>query len=168
MCKVIYRSIKNNELAKASKQITNSYRMAYKGLMNDECLMTLTDDYWIDILLNSLSRGDTCLVAKDNYEIIGTAVFGKADDGVSSKNAILHAIYLTPQYIGCGIGHRLYTEVEKTMKIKYYKSCILEVLSSNNRAIDFYLKHGFTKTGDFSVEENGMILQCDTMKKCIV
>ncbi|WP_051685314.1 GNAT family N-acetyltransferase [Clostridium sp. KNHs205] len=168
MCKVIFQSIKSNELAIVSKQISNSYKVAYKGLMNEEYLLTLTDEHWIDILQNSISRGDSCLVAKDNDKIIGTAVFGKTDGGVSSENAILHAIYLTPQYIGYGVGHGLYTEVEKAMKVKNYKYCILEVLSSNNHAIDFYLKHGFKKTGDFRVEENGMILQCDTMQKCII
>lgn len=40
--------------------------------------------------------------------------------------------------------------------------CILEVLSSNKRAIKFYISHGSTI---FEVEENGMRLLCDKMTK---
>lgn len=168
MHKILYQSIKSDELAAASKQISFSYKAAYKGLMNEKYLLTLPDEHWIDILQDSISKGDSCLVAKDNDKIIGTAVFGKADGEVGSSNAMLHAIYVTPEYIGYGVGHGLYTEVEKAIEVQNYKYCILEVLSSNSSAIDFYLKHGFKKTGDFQVQENGMVLQCDTMQKSII
>ncbi len=46
-----------------------------------------------------------------------------------------------------------------------FKSCLLEVLIQNKRAVKFYLDHGFIITSEFTVQENNMELECYTMKK---
>ncbi|WP_349769678.1 GNAT family N-acetyltransferase [Hungatella effluvii] len=51
------------------------------------------------------------------------------------------------------------------MRAQGFRSCVLEVLSSNARAIRFYEAHGFEKICSFRVEENGMNLSCDLMQK---
>ena len=72
---------------------------------------------------------------------------------------------LLPQYISYGIGHSFYQRIEKEMMKQGCKFCVLEVLSANECAIQFYLSHGFIKTNTFTVQENGMTLSCDKMTK---
>lgn len=161
---ITYRIPTLADIKKVSEQIMLSYVSTYEGLMNHEFLSTLKADHWEPILQESIQNGDTCLIAEYDGNIIGSTVFGTAM--VDGKiYAQWHAFYLLPQYIGIGVGHLFYQEIEEEMKRQKCIRCTLEVLSSNNRAIRFYISHGFTKSETFEVEENDMILLCDKMTK---
>lgn len=162
---VIYRKLRESELAEASRQLTASYCAAYRGLMDEAYLISLQEDHWVEILQASMERGDICLVAEDSVAIVGAAVCGRSEECGDQDCAELYAIYLLPEYTGHGAGHRLYSEIEARMRAQGFQSCVLEVLSSNTRAIRFYVSHGFVKIRSFTVEENGMTLACDLMKK---
>ncbi len=112
----------------------------------------------------SVHKGDTCLVVEYGGKIIGSTVFSIIS-GEKDTYAEWHAFYLLPQYIGLGVGHSFYKRIENEMIKQGCEFCILEVLSLNTRAIQFYLSHGFTKIDTFNVLENGMTLECDKMKK---
>ncbi len=159
-----YRVPESDEIKKVSEQIMISYSAAYKGLMDKEYLASLKADHWIPILQESMLKGDTCLIAEYGEKIIGSTVFSVMHEE-KDNYAEWHAFYLLPQYIGLGIGHAFIERIEKDMLKQGCKFCILEVLSSNTRAIQFYLSHGFTKTESFIIQENGMILSCDKMMK---
>lgn len=159
-----YSEVASDEIKKVSEQIMISYRSAYKGLMDKEYLASLEADHWIPILQESALKGDTCIIAEYGDKIIGSTVFSITHNE-KDIYAEWHAFYLLPQYIGLGIGHSFFKKIEKEMLKQGCKFCILEVLSSNTRAIQFYLSHGFSKTENFTVQENGMILSCDKMKK---
>ncbi len=141
-----------------------SYVSTYEGLMNHEFLSTLKADHWEPILQESIQNGDTCHIAEYDGNIIGSTVFGTAM--VEGKTyAHWHAFYLLPQYIGIGVGHLFYQKIEEEMVHQKCIRCTLEVLSSNDRAVKFYINHGFKKSKTFEVEENDMILLCDKMTK---
>jgi ribosomal protein S18 acetylase RimI-like enzyme len=159
-----YRIPTSNELGKVSEQITISYTTAYKELMDREYLSSMSLSHWEPILQDSMNRGDTCLIAECDGNIIGSTVFGKRTTEENTC-AEWHAIYLLPQYTRIGVGHLFYEVIETEMIKQGYNSCVLEVLSANTRAIRFYLSHGFIKTNSFTVHENGMILLCDNMTK---
>lgn len=159
-----YRVPASDETKKVSEQIMISYRSAYKGLMDKEYLTSLEADHWIPILQECTLKGDTCLIMEYGEKIIGSTVFSVTHEEKDTY-AEWHAFYLLPQYIGLGLGHSFFKKIEKEMLKQGCKFCILEVLSSNTRAIQFYISHGFTKIESFSVQENGMILSCDKMKK---
>lgn len=160
-----YRVPASDEIKKVSEQIMISYRSAYIGLMDKEYLSSLKADHWITILQESALKGDTCLIADYDGNIIGSTVFTVMKEEKDTW-AEWHAFYLLPQYIGLGIGHSFFNKIEEEMLKQGCKFCMLEVLSSNTRAIQFYLSHGFTKAETFTVQENGMILSCEKMKKC--
>ena len=46
---------------KISRQVTESYRAAYRGLMTEVYLKSMPDDYWVGKLNDSFSRGDICM-----------------------------------------------------------------------------------------------------------
>lgn len=155
------------EIEKVSEQIMISYVSAYKGLMDCEYLSSRNADHWIPILQESAENGDICLVAESDGKVIGSAVFCVVNH-VEGIYAEWHAFYLLPEYTGLGIGHSFFQKIEEEMIARGCTYCILEVLSSNERAIKFYISHGFIKTDTFEVEEFGMRLLCDKMKKTFI
>ncbi len=165
MDNIIYRKSTIHDIEKISHQVAVSYKSAYKGLMDGRYLSSLSNDHWVPILLEAISAESICLVAQNSNGIIGSAVFGRAITDPDTGNAELFSIYLLPEYIGCGIGQKLYLEAEKIMAEQSFKMCFLEVLSENTRAIKFYLSHGFKEIKTFTVTENGMTLNCKAMKK---
>lgn len=167
MDNIIYRKSTVQDIEKISHQVAVSYKSAYQGLMDERYLFSLPNNYWVPILKKAISAGSICLVAENQDRIIGSVVFGKGTTEPSADVAELFAIYLLPQYIGYGIGQKLYFEAEKIMVEQGFKACFLEVLCENTRAIQFYLSHGFMETRSFTVTENGMTLNCKAMKKTL-
>ncbi len=163
MDNIIFRTPTKNELNRVSAQIAESYKSAYRNMMSDSYLDSLTEEHWVPILQEEISKGDTCFIAEIDGQIVGSVVFGKSEN--EPDGADWYAIYLSPSYIGIGVGNQLYIEMEKIMRAHNYKSSTLEVLTENHRAIKFYLNHGYSVINTFIVQENGMELECHTMKK---
>lgn len=159
-----FRFPSSEEFGRVSEQIALSYVSAYRGFMDDSYLDSLGADHWCSILYDSIGRGDTCIVAECGESIVGSTVFGIVE-GVDGLCAEWHAFYLLQEYVGRGIGHLFYRWIEEDMIKQGCKTCVLEVLSDNERAIRFYLSHGFVKVDGFTVVENGMSLRCDKMFK---
>lgn len=155
------------EINKVSEQIMVSYTSAYRGLMDHEYLSSLVGNHWVSILQERVRLGDICLVAEIDGKIIGSAVFSVVNH-LKKTYAEWHAFYLLPEYTGKGFGHLFYQKIEQDMIAHGCGYCILEVLSTNERAKKFYVSHGFFRIETFKVEENGMILLCDQMKKAFI
>lgn len=67
----------------------------------------------------------------------------------------LQAIYVLPKYQRLGLGHVLWEEAKKFFDSK--KNIVVHVASYNKKAINFYEKIGFIKTGKiFSDEKHKM------------
>lgn len=67
----------------------------------------------------------------------------------------LSAIYVLPKYQRLGLGYALWEEVKKFFSTE--KNIIVHVASYNKKAINFYEKLGFIKTGKiFSDEKHKM------------
>lgn len=162
--KISYRMPAADEIEKISEQIMMSYVSAYAGLMDGEYLSSLQANHWLPILQESAGKGDICLIAESEGKIVGSTVFGVVH-GEKDIYAEWHAFYLLPEYIGLGVGHSFYQRIEEEMLKQGCEFCFLEVLSSNQRAIRFYLSHGFSSMETFTVQEYGMILSCIKMKK---
>lgn len=160
-----YQTATKRDLSRLSRQLQESYKSAYRGMMEDTYLNSLKEDHWVPILGNTLDNGGSCLFAQEDGRIIGSAAYGQTAMEECEGYAELYAIYLLPQAMGRGIGHCLYERVERGMKARGYIGCVLEVLAQNERAIRFYRGHGFQGIREFTVQENGMELLCLAMKK---
>lgn len=160
---MIIREPQEDELHLVSVQIAESYKRAYRDIMDPDYLSSLADDHWVPILQESIQRGDGILIAEQSGEIVGSAVYGKKED--KPELADLRAIYLLPGLLGKGLGHLLFTAAENAMRRRGFEGCTLEVLTANKRAVDFYNSHGYEVTDTFTVEENNRALPCHRMKK---
>lgn len=159
---IYIRTMKYEDIEETAKQIQISYCTSYLQLMDRTYLQSLEYTYWVPILHKCMDQDDVCLVAMHNNQIIGSAIAGRSDE---AKIAMLHAIYILPEYQNHQIGDRLYTCMEDMLLAQGFSTCQLEVLSQNHRAIKFYSEHGFTCVHTFEVEEEDMLLQCDLMEK---
>lgn len=79
------------------------------------------------------------LVAKISGSVIGFAVFKK-----EPERNFLDALYVVPEYFGNKIGYQLWSEGKKFFNDNL--PIELEVVSYNDRAIEFYKKLGFVMT----------------------
>jgi ribosomal protein S18 acetylase RimI-like enzyme len=82
------------------------------------------------------------LVADDGKTIAGMA-FAAADE--SGETVTLRQLYVLPSKQGRGVGGMLLDEVEESFPEA--KRLVLEVEAANDKAIRFYLAHGFVDTG---------------------
>lgn len=143
-----------------SKMLMESYVFAYRGYMKDDYLDQIDENFWLPVLIQSISQGDICLVWQENQAVLGCAVYG-----VSDCTAFLHACYLHPNVIGQGYAGKFYQEIETSFVLHKCHSCELEVLKDNQRAVRFYLQQGYQSEYSFFVEEYGMRLECYKMTK---
>ncbi|HVJ66280.1 MAG TPA: GNAT family N-acetyltransferase [Bdellovibrionota bacterium] len=99
---------------------------------------------WVDSI-----RNDNVWVVEAGEEIYGVAyvrIF--SDEGVT--RAHLHALYLTPEVIGFGLGRQLTVLMLDTARTAGAKFITLE---SSITAHEFYLKMGFADTGPKAQQE---------------
>ena len=91
-----------------------------------------------DILTRNLNK--RLLVAKDGDTVVGVCRASKSE----SENR-LNAIYVLPEYQGKGVGSRLWAEISSFFDQD--KEVVIDVVTYNQNAIDFYKKLGFMDTG---------------------
>ena len=63
------------------------------------------------------------------------------------QEAELLKIAVHRECLGTGVGFKLLSGIEQIMKEKSITTISLEVRSGNNRAVQFYKKHGFAEVG---------------------
>lgn len=167
MSDIVIRKATKQRIPELSRQMCYSFRAAYKGVMDEEHLTTLDDDYWEGVLSRALDEGSSCLLAKYKRRIVGSAVYGKPRIDAQPGEAELYSIYLLPEYTGHGTGRILYQAVEADLLEQGYTGCVLEVLSQNDGAIRFYNSLGFEQQRLYYVQEGERQLECMLMGKSL-
>ena len=71
------------------------------------------------------------------------------------------SLYISPNWYNAGIGSELYKTCEKTLRAHKAKRIKLWVLDTNQKAINFYQKHGFSVTGKTNKEATGEMVLTD-------
>ena len=112
---------------------------AYAGLVSAAYLEKLTLEKCEQM---AFQWRDSILVAKDGERVAGFAGYGEADPTTGE----LFALYVLKEYRGTGAAQLLMNAAAERL-LKYPKIG-LWVLKENPRAIRFYEKCGFRKTGE--------------------
>lgn len=106
------------------------------------------------------------LVAEENNEIVGTAVFSELSKARLSHRAEI-SISVKKAMWGNHIGTRFMERIIDFAKSTAHTEIIsLEVRSDNERAISLYRRFGFEKIGTFDgyMKVNGKDVSCDIMR----
>ena len=119
-----------------------SWHAAYTGLIDQAYLDRLTPQKCEEI---AYRWPDNILIAKDGERVLGFVGYGDGGKDAPDTGEIF-ALYILPEYWGTGVGQRLFDA--GTEPLKAYPKLALWVLKGNARAIRFYEKNGFLKTGE--------------------
>ncbi len=129
-----------------------SWKHAYKDLLPEEYLDSLTADEWA----NRLGRAGRCvLVAELDGKLIGTASYGESRTPKYAGQGEVYSIYFLPEYMGKGYGKQLMSAVLAYIKELGNNSTFLWVLEDNISARRFYEKIGFACSGEIKEAEIG-------------
>ena len=83
-------------------------------------------------------RGDVFVVMKQSGEIIGTGGFLQ----LSKEDVLLKRFYLAKRLRGSGLASRLFSDLVERARVMGYSILLVDVSSTNRRAIRFYQKEG--------------------------
>lgn len=123
------------------------WQHAYAGILPADYLASLSVERraatWTEAIRQKTQQ---LLVAEATEELAGFCAFGGCrDPGAAATDFEVWAIYLGPQFLGTGVGRRLWLEALGTMKGAGALRITLWVLCGNLRAIHFYRAAGFTE-----------------------
>lgn len=133
-----------------------SWQASYRGLMPDDVLDGLSVEQreggWREIIAATDTPGRT-IVADLDGEIVGWAAFGPGRDAEASEQGELWGLYAHPHAFSTGVGHALITAVETALLEDGFASAYLWVLDGNDRAANFYERHGWIADGIVKLDE---------------
>lgn len=122
-----------------------SWQTAYRGLVPQDYLDTLSGKIWVPILTDP--QYDS-LVLLDGESYAGTAAVCPARDTCLYGYGELVSLYLLPDYWGTGGGTELLAAALTHLRQRGYSAIYLWVLEENGRARRFYEKHGWRDSGE--------------------
>ena len=101
------------------------------------------EDYeWFEAIIRVRSRRRKVLVAELGGEVVGFAI------AYRHRNlAYIDSIAVKPEARGAGVGSRLLAELERALKAEGAELVALSVKDENKRALDFYLRNGYSLKG---------------------
>ena len=119
-----------------------AWRYAYDGMIPAKELARIVarrGPRWWD---RAIRRGTAILVIEVGGTICGYATFGPNRARNLVQKGEIYEIYLTPEYQGIGLGKRLFTGALRAIGSKGYAVVVVRALAENERANEFYLRHG--------------------------
>jgi ribosomal protein S18 acetylase RimI-like enzyme len=128
---------------------SSSWKTAYKGIVPQEYLDKLKNDFWVPAFEKWIS--DNTIISKLVYadnEAIGCIAYGKSRDISLPDWGEIVSIYALPKYFGRGFGKALLVNAINDLHHKGFENIYLWVLEENLQAQKFYGKNGFSKSED--------------------
>jgi GNAT superfamily N-acetyltransferase len=145
---MLVRTARINDAQQIAEVHVDSWRAAYRGIVPDSLLDSLSVEAWTERWQERLSvAGDTInLVLALGESLIGLATAGPARDldCDSRQTQEVYALYLRSEYWGRGNGKELYLAAEDQIWRSGAVDAVLWVLRDNLRARRFYEAQGFT------------------------
>lgn len=145
------RSAQLQDVQQLAQVHVRSWQSAYKGLLPDEYLANLSvesrEEQWSNAITNSPTQLDLC---EDNEGIVGFVAYGRGRDNDAKTRQVgeIYAIYLDADVWGKGYGKALLDKALRILQNQGYSRVVLWVLDTNERAIKFYERNGFTLDGE--------------------
>ena len=139
-------------LAKDIKHIAqihvDSWQVAYKDLMPPTYIgsfdLKRRTQEWSNIIERDLAE---VWLAENNSEIVGFCCFGQPKGYKNTNNFKLSCLYISPSQFAKGYGSLLQQKCDAILLEKAADKLFISALKGNQRAINFYQKHGFELTG---------------------
>ena len=144
-----FREASEEDAGLISRINAASWRTCYCGLIAEDYLARLQDEYWTPSVRAWLGSGQVYGTLALIYgEPVGAILYGRGRDERFGDWCELISLYLLPQYTRRGIGSALLEEAMRIMREDGYDHFYLWAIDGNEPADCFYRKHGFRRTDD--------------------
>ena len=148
----IRRYSETDNIDEVSRIYALSWKTAYRGIIPDEYLDSLSETRWSAHLNADAKR---LLLALEDGKPVGAATYSEARDVKMKDWGEIISLYLLPSHFHKGIGARLFAAAIGELENEGFRNIYLWVLEENYRARAFYEKHGFTLSGDVNADNIG-------------
>ena len=144
MNNIIFKEAGLEDVYTVSAFLAKCWKCAYKGLVDDEYLFSLSDLHWVGFLESKLpDKLIRCLTARENGEIVGVSIFGRSIADEYPQDGEVIALYVSQDYHGLKIGHELFKKSLQGLGETGFESGLVCVFKDNAKAVSFYRAHGF-------------------------
>ena len=148
-----------------------AWRAAYRGIVPDEYLRTLSIEQRHARWRQILEAGESVLVAEDGDKAVGWISAARSRDvDAPQSTGEIWAVYVDPGHWGKGIGRALCAAAEEELRRQGFTEVTLWVLKDNERAQHFYVSTGLVRDAceDRIVQLRGKALREVRMRKHFV
>ena len=124
---------------------TESWRIAYKGIISDNVLDNIDINHRIESWGNSIAShnvGSLLFVSDEDSAITGFAGGGVGRDDDYREEAELYCIYLAGSAMGKGTGRALYTVIAEFARASGFSTMYNWCLEKNLKGHEFYMRMG--------------------------
>lgn len=142
MAGIQYRPLADSDFAGVHRVALESWRSAYRGLMDDERIEATVNDHYnaerLRQVLGKVASGSRYFeVAVRDAQVLGfcTIVF-------TSLGAELSRLYVLPEVFGTRVGWTLLQHAAQYLRSQGHHSCHSWMHKGNQRAIKMYLRSG--------------------------
>lgn len=128
---------------------STSWRRTYRGVIAEDYLRRLPDDYWVPSVRSWLVSGQLYgLIALEDGRPVGCVIYGRCRNGDHDSWGEIVSLYVLPECMRHGVGSALLKEALRLLREDGYTRCCLWAIDGNQIADSFYRKHGFIRTDD--------------------
>ncbi len=150
---MLVRNVKREDLRAISEIIVDSWKEAYKGIIDDEYLESLNAEKNYQRMLEDYTE-DGFAVAELNNQVVGFCRYtleNKFSKTCSDIDGEICAIYVKPELKRNGIGRNLFEYVFSEFRKNGNKNIILWCLKENYPSRAFYDKMGGILYGENTI-----------------
>ena len=155
----LVRTAKASDAAAIAALQVRSWQAAYRDIVPDAFLDDLAEDAWLERWTEQLAaaggEGIHQLVSTDAGDGPPRAVAacGPAMKPAAELTGQLYVLYADPPSWGRGHGGALLRRVHELLAADGHAGALLWVAAHNDRSIEFYEHHGWTKDGETQLEK---------------
>ena len=128
---------------------STSWRKTYRGIIPEDYLRRLPDDYWVPSMRSWLGSGQLYgLIALEDKRPVGCVIYGRGRDADHADWGEIVSLYTLPECMRRGVGGALLNEALRLLREDGHERVYLWAIEGNAIADAFYRKHGFRCTQD--------------------
>jgi len=149
MAKLTLRAAKREDARAIAEIHVAAWRAAYRGLMPDDYLASLSVDERTTMWQNALGRATPAQLALAEIDgmLAGFCIYGPTRDKEPPEVAEIYAVNIHPEYWRRGAGRLLCEHALREAAAREHSAVTLWVMKGNERAAIFYERLGFAPDG---------------------
>lgn len=144
---MVIRDAVDNDIDNIAKLYISNWKETYKGLLSEDYLDGLTQEYGVKKWLKYFKEGSRIFVAYEENEFLGFVACKKDDD--EEHYWYLDSLHVTKASRGKGIGTKLIYKVGQYALKHGYKCMSICIVKGNDNAKMIYEKLGAVHYKDF-------------------